>query len=211
MEADGASGNEPRRLAKRRYGTGSVFQKRGAWYGQWRVRDRIVSRKLGPVRVPGSRDGLTKTMAEARLRKLMGEVALPPVAERITVTEAGERLIRQLSTRGRKVSTLAAYRTHLRVHWGLTSARNRSRAYATEILPIIGPNQDIPAPDMGLGEREMAWFYDTYSQSIGHAVPEIVTGKPPVLEPRGGPYGGSPPSATGRRRAPAPRGRDCGR
>jgi hypothetical protein len=76
--------NDPRRLAKRRYGTGSVFQKRNAWYGQWRVRDRIASRKLGPVRVPGSRDGLTKTMAEARLRKLMGEVALPPVAERIT-------------------------------------------------------------------------------------------------------------------------------
>ena len=34
---------------------------------------------------------------------------------------------------------------------------------------------------MGTGEREMAWFYDTYSQAIGYAVPEIVTGKPPVL------------------------------
>jgi integrase len=118
MEVGEISVNEPRRPARRSYGTGSVFEKRGAWYGQWRVRDRIVSRKLGPVRAPGSREGLTKTMAESRLRKLMGEVTLPPVAERITVSEAGERLIRQLSTRGRKVSTLASYRSQLRVHLG---------------------------------------------------------------------------------------------
>ena len=56
-----------------------------------------------------------------------------------------------------------------------------TRRYASELIPIIGPDRDIPAPDMGTGEREMAWFYDTYSQMMGHAVPEIVTGKPPVL------------------------------
>lgn len=56
-----------------------------------------------------------------------------------------------------------------------------TRRYAAEMIPIIGPNRDIPAPDMGTGEREMTWFYDTYSQSVGHAVPEIVTGKPIVL------------------------------
>jgi glutamate dehydrogenase (NAD(P)+) len=56
-----------------------------------------------------------------------------------------------------------------------------TRRYASELIPIIGPNQDIPAPDIGTGEREMAWFYDTYSQAAGYAVPEIVTGKPPVL------------------------------
>ncbi len=48
-------------------------------------------------------------------------------------------------------------------------------------MPIIGADRDIPAPDMGTGEREMAWIYDTYSQAMGHAVPQIVTGKPPVL------------------------------
>ncbi len=56
-----------------------------------------------------------------------------------------------------------------------------TRRFASELIPVIGADRDIPAPDMGTGEREMAWFYDTYSQSVGHAVPEIVTGKPPVL------------------------------
>ncbi len=67
-----------------------------------------------------------------------------------------------------------------------------TRRYASELIPIIGPDRDIPAPDMGTGEREMAWFYDTYSQLKGYAVPEIVTGKPAVL-------GGTAarPSATG--------------
>jgi glutamate dehydrogenase (NAD(P)+) len=55
------------------------------------------------------------------------------------------------------------------------------RRYAAEISPIIGPDRDIGAPDMATGEREMAWFMDTYSQQAGQAVPEIVTGKPPVL------------------------------
>src|SRR5947199_6621999 len=56
-----------------------------------------------------------------------------------------------------------------------------TRRYASELIPVIGPDRDIPAPDMGTGEREMAWFYDTYSQAMGHSVPEIVTGKPAVL------------------------------
>ena len=56
-----------------------------------------------------------------------------------------------------------------------------TRRYASEIFPMIGPDRDIPAPDMATGEREMAWFMDTYSQQVGHPVPEIVTGKPLVL------------------------------
>ena len=56
-----------------------------------------------------------------------------------------------------------------------------TRRYASEIFPIIGPDRDIPAPDVATGEREMAWFMDTYSQQVGHPVPEIVTGKPIVL------------------------------
>lgn len=56
-----------------------------------------------------------------------------------------------------------------------------TRRFASELNPMIGPDRDIPAPDMATGEREMAWFMDTYSQQAGHAVPEIVTGKPIVL------------------------------
>jgi glutamate dehydrogenase (NAD(P)+) len=56
-----------------------------------------------------------------------------------------------------------------------------TRRYAAEIFPIIGPDRDVPAPDMATGEREMAWFMDTYSQQVGHPVPEIVTGKPIAL------------------------------
>jgi glutamate dehydrogenase (NAD(P)+) len=56
-----------------------------------------------------------------------------------------------------------------------------TRRYAAELIPVIGPDKDIPAPDMATGEREMAWFMDTYSQMMGHSVFEIVTGKPVVL------------------------------
>ncbi|MDQ3758393.1 MAG: Glu/Leu/Phe/Val dehydrogenase [Actinomycetota bacterium] len=55
------------------------------------------------------------------------------------------------------------------------------RRYTAEIVPIIGPDRDIGAPDMATGEREMSWIMDTYSQGVGQAVPEIVTGKPVVL------------------------------
>ena len=79
---------KPRGGAKRQYGTGSIFEKRNAWYGQWRVRNRTVTRKLGPIRTPGGRDGLTRKMAEARLRKLMAEVTVTPLYERMTVEEA---------------------------------------------------------------------------------------------------------------------------
>lgn len=69
-------------------------------------------------------------------------------------------------------------------------AERITRRYTAEIKPIIGPDEDIPAPDMGTGEREMAWYFDTYSQAAGHSVPASVTGKPVAL-------GGTP----GRRRA----------
>ena len=53
-----------------------------------------------------------------------------------------------------------------------------TRRYAAEIFPIIGPDKDIPAPDIGTNAQVMAWFMDTYSQQVGYAVPEVVTGKP---------------------------------
>jgi glutamate dehydrogenase (NAD(P)+) len=67
-----------------------------------------------------------------------------------------------------------------------------TRRYTSEILPIIGPERDIPAPDIGTDERNMAWMMDTYSVNAGFSVPGVVTGKPIVL---GGSLGRN--SATG--------------
>src|SRR5262245_9888108 len=53
-----------------------------------------------------------------------------------------------------------------------------TRRFTSELLPVIGPQEDIPAPDMATNEQTMAWMMDTYSMQRGYAVPEIVTGKP---------------------------------
>jgi glutamate dehydrogenase (NAD(P)+) len=53
-----------------------------------------------------------------------------------------------------------------------------TRRYASEILPLIGPERDIPAPDVGTDEQIMAWIMDTYSMNLGYSVPGVVTGKP---------------------------------
>jgi len=53
-----------------------------------------------------------------------------------------------------------------------------TRRYTSEIIEMIGPDRDIPAPDLGTDEQVMAWIMDTYSQQQGHAVPGVVTGKP---------------------------------
>ncbi len=56
-----------------------------------------------------------------------------------------------------------------------------TRRYTAELINVIGPDTDIPAPDMGTNEQVMAWIMDTYSQHVGHATPGVVTGKPPAL------------------------------
>jgi glutamate dehydrogenase (NAD(P)+) len=59
--------------------------------------------------------------------------------------------------------------------------QSMTRRFTAEILNFIGPEVDVPAPDMGTNEQVMAWMMDTYSQHKGHAVPEIVTGKPVAI------------------------------
>ena len=56
-----------------------------------------------------------------------------------------------------------------------------TRRYTSELRGVIGPQEDIPAPDMATNEQTMAWMMDTYSMQVGYAVPEIVTGKPVAL------------------------------
>jgi glutamate dehydrogenase (NAD(P)+) len=53
-----------------------------------------------------------------------------------------------------------------------------TRRYAAEIFPLIGPDKDVPAPDVGTDAQVMAWIMDTYSQQVGFAVQGVVTGKP---------------------------------
>src|SRR3989304_3673180 len=68
-----------------------------------------------------------------------------------------------------------------------------TRRYTSEIIEVIGPDRDIPAPDLGTDEQAMAWIMDTYSQQKGFTVPGVVTGKPVEL---GGSHGRR--EATGR-------------
>jgi glutamate dehydrogenase (NAD(P)+) len=56
-----------------------------------------------------------------------------------------------------------------------------TRRYTTEIMHVIGPDLDIPAPDLGTDAQVMAWMMDTYSMTQGRAVPGVVTGKPLVV------------------------------
>ncbi len=70
--------------------------------------------------------------------------------------------------------------------YSLAEKERITRRYTSEILPVIGPNRDIPAPDVGTDEQTMAWMMDTYSMARGYTVPGVVTGKPISL---GGSHG----------------------
>src|SRR4051794_25203152 len=102
--------------SRRPYGSGSLFEHRGAWYGRWYVGSRRVKRKIGPKRAPGTSEGLTRSQAEARLRRMMEEVVYTAPAERLTLVDAGIRYIDHLEALGRKRSTIKGYRTILATH-----------------------------------------------------------------------------------------------
>jgi glutamate dehydrogenase (NAD(P)+) len=71
--------------------------------------------------------------------------------------------------------------------------QNLTRRFTSEISPIIGPDRDIPAPDLGTNPQVMAWIMDTYSIQRGYTVPGVVTGKPIAIGGSEGRY-----EATGR-------------
>ncbi len=75
----------------------------------------------------------------------------------------------------------------------LNELENLTRRFTTEISILIGPEKDVPAPDLGTDARIMAWIMDTYSMNVGYSVPAVVTGKPVSV---GGTEGRS--AATGR-------------
>jgi hypothetical protein len=114
--------SEDGEVARRSYGTGALYVRRDSrgretWYGKWRVGGRQVKRRIGVVRRPGTRQGLTRAQAERELRRKV-ESTVPVVAagERCTVEEAGEQLLDHLAALGRKPSTLNTYRSLLGAH-----------------------------------------------------------------------------------------------
>lgn len=79
-------------------------------------------------------------------------------------------------------------------HLSLGELERLTRRYAYEISPIIGPDRDIPAPDVYTDAQVMAWIMDTYSMTHGHSAPGVVTGKPIFL---GGSFGRNEATARG--------------
>src|SRR5215213_6042100 len=105
-------------MSRRSYGTGSLLVRRGAWYGQWHAAGRQVMRKLGEIRQPGSRDGLTKAQAERELRRRMEQEAVLVAAhDRRTIEEVGRAYLHHLEhVLERKPSTVQDYRIMLDRH-----------------------------------------------------------------------------------------------
>jgi integrase len=105
--------------SRRANGTGSVHVKHGHYYGRYvTVAGMHANRVLGPVRLPGARDGLTRTQAERRLREIMDADGDAPVlaTPETTIAIAGKAFVEQLEARGRAKSHVETAESHLRVH-----------------------------------------------------------------------------------------------
>jgi integrase len=99
------------RTSRRSYGTGNLRVRRGSWYGQWWVGERQVQRKLGPVRKPGTRQGLTRKQAEIELRRMMSATRPAPRVEGVSFADAATEFLRYAGdVRRIDARTLADYR-----------------------------------------------------------------------------------------------------
>ncbi len=127
------------RGSRRSYGTGSLIEKGGSWYGKWRLGDRQVMRKLGAVRRPGSRKGLTHKQAECSLRTAISTTTAAPVEERLTLVEVGDRYLEHVDhVLERKPSTVADYGYILRRHLGpFFDAKGIDRITPDEIVAYM--------------------------------------------------------------------------
>lgn len=101
---------------RRSYGTGSLIEHRGAWYGQWRAHGRLIKRKIAPIKTPTA-PGLTRTQAERELRRLIERTTVTASPEhRAGLVDVARALIDSREALGLKRSTILAYRSMLRVH-----------------------------------------------------------------------------------------------
>ena len=112
--------HEDPNMAKRSYGTGHLYIKADSYYGRWRTPDeRLLNRKIGPVRKVGTREGLTRAQAERAFGQLQDAEARRPSparADRHTVLETSESLRRQLRLQGARRSYLENVESMERVH-----------------------------------------------------------------------------------------------
>lgn len=129
---------------RRQYGAGSIITHRGAWYGKWRIGDRQVKRRIGAKRQPGSRDGLTRKQAEARLRELMQAVRHAPAEERLTFEQAAGRYLHHLEhVMQRKPSTVADYRIMVRALAGHFGGRAVDRIDADDVAGYMAARSEL--------------------------------------------------------------------
>ncbi len=113
--------------ARRSYGSGSLLNLNGTYYGKWRdTAGQQIKRRIGPVRTPHQPDGLTKTQAEARLRDLMRDTtATTPTAHARTLEAAADAWLTHLAATGAKATSIRAYRAALN-KWFLPTLKTRS-------------------------------------------------------------------------------------
>ena len=107
-----------RKMTRRPYGAGSLYARGGVWYAHWRADGgRQVKRRVGPMRVEGSRDGLTRSQAEAELRRLIADTnpARITAGDALTMAELGRRYLANLERQSRKKATTTAVESILRV------------------------------------------------------------------------------------------------
>lgn len=108
-------------MSRRSYGSGSLFVRRDSrgietWYAKWYSGGRRVQRRVGPKRLPGSREGLTRAQAERELRRLVESVR-PAVRSRLSLEQAGGRYLEHLEhVLERKPTTVSDYRYMLTAH-----------------------------------------------------------------------------------------------
>ena len=105
-------------MPRRNYGTGSLRQVGKSWIGSWYALDgRRFKRRVGPVRMPGTRDGMTKAQAESEFARVReAEAIVAATARRVTMAEAGAELSKVLELRGRKKSHRLTVAADLRNH-----------------------------------------------------------------------------------------------
>jgi integrase len=116
------------RKPRRPHGSGSLYPSKDgrSWVGHWRHDGVQMKRVLGPMRKPGTRDGLTRAMAEKELRRRMAEEKpARSTSERLTLVDVGQRYQRHLESIGRKRSTVVAIESACRV-WLIPTLGDRT-------------------------------------------------------------------------------------